>query len=178
MTTVALTISVRRVSEIAPTFTDAATAHLDSVHRYLTQMVRNVHLAEDLTAETFERAFRQWHTFDPRKGSALTWLITIARRIALDHFRAERRRHDREDRYSAMSPLVAEDEVPEIDRFPPHMAQALEGLSTIEREIVALRILLDLDNASAADLVGVSPSACSTHLHRAMTKLRKELGDG
>jgi DNA-directed RNA polymerase specialized sigma24 family protein len=40
---------------------------------------------------------------------------------------------------------------------------------------VALRVLLDVDGASAAALMGITPSACSTHLHRAMTKLRKEL---
>ncbi len=177
MSVTAITMIMRRASASAPTFTDAATAHLDAVHRYLTQMVRDVHLAEDLTAETFERAFRQWHTFDPRKGAVLTWLITIAKRIALDHFRAERRRHDREDRYSAMTPVATEEVTPELATFPPHMATALEALSDVEREIVALRVLLDVDNATTAGLVGVSPSACSTHLHRAMTKLRKELGD-
>lgn len=177
MTVGAIPITMRRPSAIAPTFSDAATAHLDAVHRYLTQMVRDVHLAEDLTAETFERAFRQWHTFDPRKGAALTWLITIARRIALDHFRSERRRHDREDRYSAMTPVAAEDRTPDLATFPPQMAAALDALSDVEREIVALRVLLDVDNVATAHLVGVSPSACSTHLHRAMTKLRKELGD-
>ena len=55
------------------------------------------------------------------------------------------------------------------------MAAALAGLTPTEREVVALRVLLDLDGAEAAAVLGISPSACSTQLHRAMTKLRKEL---
>lgn len=164
-----------RTHDTGPSFTETARQHLDGVHRYLAQMVRDVHLADDLTSETFERAFRQWGSYDPRQGPPLPWLLTIARRIALDHFRSDKRRRDREDRYRAMSPVATEDR-PSVDGlFPPHMAAALERLSDVEREIVALRVLLDVDGATTARLVGVSPSACSTHLHRAMTKLRKEL---
>lgn len=158
-----------------PSFAETAQRHLDGVYRYLMQMARDPHLADDLTSETFERAFRQWSSYDPRLGPPLPWLLTIARRIALDHFRSERRRRDREDRYNAMTPLMTEDRSSLDGGIPPDMARAMDTLSDVEREIVALRVLLDVDGASAAALVGVSPSACSTHLHRAMTKLRKEL---
>ncbi len=158
-----------------PSFTETAQQHLDGVYRYLMQMARDPHLADDLTSETFERAFRQWSSYDPRQGPPLPWLLTIARRIALDHFRSEKRRRGREDRYNAMTPLVTEDRPSPDGAIPPEMAEAMETLSDVEREIVALRVLLDVDGATTADLVGVSPSACSTHLHRAMTKLRKAL---
>ncbi len=159
---------------VAPNFTDAATAHLGAVHRYLTHLVRNADLAEDLTSETFERAYRNWHQFDPARGAVLTWLVTIARRIALDHFRAESRRTNREERYAAMEP-AASDPIEVSSGLPPQMAAALGRLSDVEREIVALRVLLDVEGPAAAKIVGISPSACSTTLHRAMTKLRKDL---
>jgi len=168
---------MQQTNSTGPSFTETAQRHLDGVRRYLVQMVRHPHLADDLTSETFERAFRQWSTYDPAKGPPLPWLLTIARRIALDHFRSERRRREREERYSASVAAASEDRTRVDTDLPPRMAAALGTLSDIEREIVALRVLLDVDGATTARLVGVSPSACSTHLHRAMTRLRKELGD-
>ena len=66
-----------------------AEEHLDDVYRYLLYMTGNPHLAEDLAAETFERALKRWRRFDPRRGAARTWLCQLARGTALDHFRAE-----------------------------------------------------------------------------------------
>ena len=63
--------------------------HLDDVYRYLLYVTGNPHLAEDLAAETFERALRRWRRFDPRRAAARTWLCQLARSTALDHFRAE-----------------------------------------------------------------------------------------
>ena len=61
-------------------------------------------MAEDLTAETFERACRRWRRFDPRRGNAKTFLLNLARSAALDYFRAEDRRRRREDRYARLEP--------------------------------------------------------------------------
>ncbi len=147
---------------------------MGAVHRYLTQLVRDSHLAEDLTAQTFERAFVNWGQFNPDKGSVLTWLITIGRHIALDHLRSDARRRGRESHVAAQTPMAVEP--PEISTMSPQMVTALGHLSDVEREVVALRVLLDVDGATAAALIGITPTACSTHLHRAMTKLRKDLG--
>src|SRR5256714_7081804 len=80
-----------------PSFAAVAEAELDAVHRYLLFLTGNRSLAEDLAGETFEKAFRTWRRFDPRRGSARTWLCQIARSTALDHFRAEERRPAREE---------------------------------------------------------------------------------
>ena len=73
-------------------FAQAAENHLDDVYGYLVWFTGDRFVAEDLTGETFERALRLWHRFDPRRGSARTWLCQVARTIALDHFRSEKRR--------------------------------------------------------------------------------------
>src|SRR3954471_4083445 len=79
----------------APSFAETAERHLDDVYRYLLVFTRDASVAEDLAAETFERALRVWRRFDPARSSARTWLCTIARTTALDHFRSEQRRHRR-----------------------------------------------------------------------------------
>ena len=53
--------------------------------------------AEELAGVTFERALRLWHRFDPDRGSVRTWLCQVARTVALDHFRSEKRRTRREE---------------------------------------------------------------------------------
>src|SRR5205809_7330171 len=83
-----------------PTFASVAEAELDAVHRYLLLLTGNRAVAEDLTGETFERAFRSWRRFDPRRGTARVWLCRIARSTALDHFRSEERRRRREEPYA------------------------------------------------------------------------------
>ena len=78
-------------------FAQAAEQHLDDVYGYLAWFTGDRFAAEDLAGETFERALRLWHRFDPQRGSARTWLCQVARTVALDHFRSERRRVRREE---------------------------------------------------------------------------------
>jgi RNA polymerase sigma factor (sigma-70 family) len=155
-----------------PSFAAVAEAELDSVFRYLVFLTGNRSVAEDLTGETFEKAFRSWRRFDPRRGSPRAWLCRIARSAALDHFRSEERRRRREDRYARGAQTVAEAEL-----GPSALEVALAQLSPAEREVVALRVLLDLDGPTAARVLGISPTACSTRLSRALKRLEELMPD-
>jgi len=166
------TRDVHVVAEV-PTFESVAERHLDDVHAYLVYFTRDREVAEDLTAETFERALRQWRRFDPRRGSARTWLCQLARTTALDHFRSEERRRRREGAYALDRPVEAEDGL--FGGLSPELERALAGLSAGEREVVALRVLLDLDIETAARVLGVSPTACTTRLSRALKKLEERM---
>ena len=86
---------------VAPTFAEAAERHLDDVFGYLLYLTHDRALADDLSGSTFEKALRLWPRFDPRRGSARTWLLGIARTTALDWFRAESRRRRREEAVAA-----------------------------------------------------------------------------
>ena len=153
-------------------FASTAEEHLDDVYRYLLYVTANPAIAEDLTSETFERALKRWSRFDPRRGSAQTWLCQLARSAALDHFRAEERRRRREERV-AEPDRAAEIELP--DEFGPVLRQALRTLSGGEREVIALRIVLELDSKTAARVLSISTSACTTRLNRALEKLEKKV---
>src|SRR5438552_7656097 len=78
------------------TFAQAAESHLDDVYGYLAWFTGDRGVAEELTGATFERALRLWPRFDPARGYAQTWLCQVARTVALDHFRSDRRRTRRE----------------------------------------------------------------------------------
>jgi RNA polymerase sigma-70 factor, ECF subfamily len=154
------------------TFQAVAEAELDAVHRYLVLLTGDRSAAEDLTAETFEHAFRKWRRFDPRRGTPRAWLCAIARGLALDHFRSEDRRRRREERY-VQGMRDTDDDLWSYGS----VAHALRDLSPAEREVVALRILLDLDGPTTARLLRISESACSTRLSRALKRLEELMTD-
>lgn len=159
-----------------PSFREVAETNLDAVVRYLAHMTRDRPLAEDLASATFERAIRDWHRYDPRRGRPIVWLLTIARQTALDHFRSERRRRDREARYAAE--IEGASAAPEPRDAPDAaLTTALAELTRGERELLALRVVLEFETAEAAAIAGLTPSAVSSGLHRALVKLREKMGD-
>ena len=153
------------------TFAQAAEDHLDDVYGYLAWFTGDRAVAEDLAAETFERALRLWHRFDPDRGSARTWLCQLARTVALDHFRSEKRRLRREQLVAPLERIDSQF----ADSFTPELESALRALTAGEREVVALRVLLDLDAGTAARVLGISPTNCTTRLNRALHKLEEAL---
>jgi RNA polymerase sigma-70 factor, ECF subfamily len=163
--------------ERARSFAEAAERHLDDVHAYLVYLTGDRPTAEELTAETFARALERWHRFDPRRGMPRTWLCQLARSTALDHFRAEERRRRREGRYAVEETCEGGDAV-FGEGLSPALEQALAQLSAAEREVVALRVVLELDGEGAARVLGISRTACSTRLSRALAKLEKEVSAG
>jgi RNA polymerase sigma-70 factor (ECF subfamily) len=161
----------------AEDFAEAAERHLDDVHAYLVYLTGDKAVAEELTAETFARGFERWRRYDPRRGSPRTWLCQLARSAALDHFRAEERRRRREGRY-AVAELRESAEPVFGEGLSPALERALSRLSAAEREVVVLRVVLELDGESAARVLRISPTACSTRLNRALAKLEKEVSSG
>jgi len=159
-----------------PTFAAVAEACLDDVYGYLLYLTKNRTLAEDLTGETFETALRRWRRFDPRRGTPQAWLLAIARSTALDWFRADARRRRREERAGATDPREVHE--PALgEGFSPALEEALRELTAGEREVVALRVVLDLDGEETARLLGITPTAVSTRLHRALGKLEERMRD-
>jgi RNA polymerase sigma-70 factor, ECF subfamily len=164
------TLRLPRAGE-RPSFDAVVAEQLDGVYRYLVYLTGDRAAAEDLAAETFEKAFRSWRRFDPRRGAPRTWLCSIARGVAVDWFRAETRRRRREEQFTR------NEQAAEFgDGLPGPLEAALRELAPGEREVIALRILLDLDGPSAARVLGISNTACSTRLSRALKRL-EELTD-
>jgi RNA polymerase sigma factor (sigma-70 family) len=163
------------MEDMNASFALAAEEHLEDVLAYLAYLTRDRSLAEELTGDAFERALRLWGRYDPRKGSVKTWLCQVARTTALDHFRAEKRRLRRETAYALSESRTGE--APLADGLSPELERALAKLSAAEREVIALRVLLELDGPATARVLGISPTACSTRLSRALHRLEEEMRD-
>ena len=173
MKDVSATASTLTLSRPRASFDEVVASELDPVYRYLVYLTGDRTAAEDLAAETFEKAFRSWRRFDPRRAAPRTWLCSIARSVAVDWFRAESRRRRREETYERDREHAATFG----DELPGRFESALRELSPGEREVIALRVLLELDGPSAARVLGISQTACSTRLSRALKRLEEMTDD-
>ena len=131
--------------------------------------------AEDDTSETFERAVRYRHTFDPKKGTPAAWLVGIARRCADEQLRGrgiEVATGDDALLDSSDDPIPADLVILRLD-----LADAVATLSVRDRELIALRYGADLKARDIAALLGQKTNAVEVALHRALERLRTVMGD-
>jgi RNA polymerase sigma-70 factor (ECF subfamily) len=170
----AVTFETSRPANAAvPTFASVAEELLDDVYGYLLYLTKNWAVAEDLTSETFEAALKKWRRFDPARGTPRAWILAIARSTALDWFRSDARRRKREERAEAAERRAEDSSFGES--ISPELQESLQALSAGEREVVALRIVLDLDGEETARLLGITTTAVSTRLSRALSKLEERM---
>lgn len=130
-------------------------------------------LAEDLLADTFERALRARKRFDKRKASEKTWLYTIALNLLRDHGRRktseakalERLPHEGGEPTDALANIEHRDEV----------QRAMAALSDEEREAVALRFGADLTVPEIARLLDEPLPRVEGRVYRSLRKLRERV---
>ncbi len=142
----------------------------DDVYAYAASVLRDRGLAEEVTALSFERAFRRRRLFNVRRGSERAWLFGIVRNAALDELRRRARSAPLEE--ERVAPAPGADEAEGAVRRATVQA-ALATLEPRERELVALKFHAGLSNAEIARVLRVSESNAGTLLHRTITKLRK-----
>ena len=132
-------------------------------------------LAEDLLADTFERALRSRRRFDRRRGSAKTWLYAIALNVLRDQARraaAEGRALER----VGPAPAGAAD-VGDAVEHRDVVQRALATLSPEEREAIALRFGAELTVPEIAEALREPLTTVEGRVYRALRKLRGELGE-
>jgi RNA polymerase sigma factor (sigma-70 family) len=147
--------------------------HAQPLFGFLVYRTGNRTLAEDLLADTFERALRGRRRFDPRRGSEKNWLYAIALNLLRDH----RRRQEAETRALGRidGALPAEDQILETLANRELMQGALAILSGEEHEAIALRYGGDLTLPEIAKLTGEPLTTVKGRIYRALRKLREEL---
>lgn len=135
--------------------------------------------AHDLTAETFAQAWLVRARFrDEAGGSALPWLLGIARNVLLSsvrHRRLEQRACERlgiRDRLDEPQATAQPGE-----QWTAGLDSLFDGLPVLHREAIRLRVLEDRDYAGVGAALGVSPSAARVRVHRALRALRLQINE-
>lgn len=134
----------------------------------------NVALAEDQTAEAFARAWGSWSKVR-RHPAPRAWVVRTALNAGASWWR----------RRSKETSLAGQDIAAAARQGPGHSPEsgldasvlvALRLLPARQREVVVLRVFLDLDIDTTARHLGIAPGTVRAHLARAMTALRQQLG--
>jgi RNA polymerase sigma-70 factor (ECF subfamily) len=151
-----------------------------SVYRFIYYRVGSVPLAEDLVSETFFRALRSMSSFRWQGKDFGAWLMTIARNLTTDHFKASRTRLE----YACedMSPHDEPAEGPETSVLSSLTNQALLGalkeLPHEQQECLIMRFLQGLSIAETAAVLGRSDGAVKQLQLRGVRNLAKLLPEG
>jgi len=148
-------------------------AFLPRLFYFFCYKVGDPQVAEELTAVTFEKAWRSRRGFCKDRGQVQAWLFGIARHVAGDYLRKPFRE-------------VALDEMPELSDNPSldedlqrqldfqKVSRILSTFPERDRELISLKYGAELTNREIAGLAGLSESNVGTILSRVVSKLRKE----
>lgn len=135
--------------------------------------------AEDVAQETFVRAWRHARTYDPRRGRVATWLLTIARNLAIDVIRVKTAEPLDPDVVATKLQQAGVAGSPPDQRFPPDERErvrgAIAGLPPEQRQALFLAAYLGRTAKEIGELEGVPLGTAKTRIRAAMLKLRDSL---
>ena len=145
--------------------------HHRRVLNYVFQMTRQKQDAEDLTQQTFVKAFQHIERVDPARP-IINWLLTIARRTSLNHFRSARKWDLAPLEIASTEPSPAH-QLEHQDRAENLWARARRVLSQREFEVLWLRFAEERSTEETARITGLTQIHVKVLVHRARHHLRK-----
>lgn len=156
---------------------------LGKVYGLALRIVRQIEAAEEVAEDTFWQVWNEASRFDPERGRALTWLLTICRSRALDYLRRRDDAEPVEDPESLRSEALTDEDDPYrlLDAFERASAvrAAVETLNATQRHLIALAFFRGLTHQEIADACRMPLGTVKTHIHKAckllMTRLSPDL---
>lgn len=143
------------------------------------RITRHVQTAEEVTEDCFWQVWRQAPRFDAARGTAMAWIMTIARSRALDALRrtdpAESLGEDRLASIEADDGGDPQDLLDAVEK-QHHLHAALRNLEPLPRQLVALAFFRGLSHEEIASQTGLPLGTVKSHIRRALLRLRELLG--
>lgn len=149
--------------------------NLAPVWRYVRARVPDHEHAQDVTADVFARAWRNWPSFDPVKGTVGAWLGRIAHHAVVDWLR---RRRDLPTGTIPDAPggVDPQDEAVRGELIT-NLRRRVAELPERERDALALRFGAGLKAVEVGEVLGMTEGAVKMLVHRAVVKLRTVMAD-
>jgi RNA polymerase sigma-70 factor (ECF subfamily) len=158
-------------------FETVVAVHHPEIHRYLVRATRRRAEAEDLSQETFLRAYRAYRTL-PEDANVRAWLFAIATNLFRNHVRSERRRSTAHAEARATG-NDADGQGPEGETLFNETRSLIEevvaGLPFKQRTAFVLRKIHDLDYEVIARSLDCSAESARAHVFQALKKIRHSL---
>jgi RNA polymerase sigma-70 factor (ECF subfamily) len=143
------------------------------------KVLRDPAQAEEIAQEVLVEVWRKATTFDPAKGGAMAWIMTLAHRRAVDRVRSEQAAADREDRAGRWEVPVPPDGVAELvlDRLDrQRVRDCLGNLTAPQRESITLAYYDGYTYREVATRVGLPLGTVKTRMRDGLIRLRDCLG--
>lgn len=149
--------------------------YLESIYRYIRTRVAEDRTAEDLTETVFLRSFESLNRYKEKGLRFSAFLYQIARNLLVDHYRQKEEELPLEsaDQISVSPSRI--DDIIVIQDQVDRLRVGLEALPEEYREIIRLRVLLELSTTECAEWIGRSEGAVRVLLHRAMKALKRQV---
>jgi RNA polymerase sigma-70 factor (sigma-E family) len=141
----------------------------DDCLRTVLVSVGDLDTAQDLVDEAFARALARWRTVS-RHPAPVAWVVRTALNANISRWRRRRREVSVPD--PGLIADLAAAEGAAAGPVDPRIMAALMRLPARQRQVVALRLFLDLDTGRTAEVLGIAPSTVKAHLARALASLR------
>jgi RNA polymerase sigma factor (sigma-70 family) len=141
------------------------------------RILRDALLAEDAVQDAFLAVWRTAAAFDPARGKASTWIMTLVHRRAVDVVRREDRRRARPLEDAPVAAGDATDETAVIREQRRAVQAALTQLPSDQREALELAYYGGLSQSELAERLGVPLGTIKSRMFAALSKLRDLLGD-
>lgn len=150
-------------------------AYGESILTYIVMMVKDYQQAEDLTQETFIKAYRNQQQFEGR-ASVKTWLFSIAHNVTKDHFRKKHPlQHFLGLSAAEMDWRPLPEQIAELHDQQEQLYRAIQQLKPTYRHVIILRKVKEFSTAETADILDWSESKVKMTLKRALAELKNEL---
>ena len=161
-------------------FSELYDATVRRVFGAVLQVLRSSEHAEEVTQEVYAEIWQQAARFNPSKGSVITWMITIARRRAVDRVRSVSSEMARAEKYAkAVGPDIdvvwdRTAQKQDIER----VRQGLRSLTDLESQALTLAYYEELTQSQIADRLNVPLGTVKSRTRAAMKRLGEALGGG
>jgi RNA polymerase sigma-70 factor (ECF subfamily) len=147
--------------------------HVVRVYRHIYYLVTDGREAEDLTAQTFLKAWEAIDRYKERGAPFGAWLLRIAHNLTISHLRAKRPQSILEDTYVDQKMNRNPEQALEQSSDETSVREAVLKLRGDQRQVIMLRFVEELDYREVAEVIGKSVPAVRVIQHRALGNLRK-----
>jgi len=148
---------------------------LDRIYRFIYSMVLDETLAEDITQETFLKAWKFLPKFSLKKGTFQAFLYRVARNSVIDYQRKKKDLRLPKESENFIPDNINLEKNYEDSENGEYVLQILKKLPKFERQIVILRYFEEMSHKDIAHVVGKKENTVRVRVHRALRILRKDI---
>ena len=148
--------------------------YVDKIYRYIYYKIFHTETAQDLTSQTFLKAYEKLASFNESKGNFSSWVYTIAKNTLTDHFRSSKPTQEMNEAFD-VSDLGKTRFQHEMNADLTKVYDYIQTLDEVVRDVMILRLWEELSYREIAEIVGKKEDHSKVIFSRGLKELRNKL---